>query len=259
MEIEKTLRFAERVILEAGDMIQGMTEYSHQIRAKEAGDLVTAGDLLVQEYVVGRIRDAYPDHAILSEESDGGLFEPDYLWILDPIDGTKYFAREVPLYAISLALRIKGEIVLGVVYAPDMGQTFCAGKGIGATLNGKPIECSRQHNLRDSFLCVEIPSRHGSPDELDWAMQKAKLLIGHVQRLRIIGVTSLGLCWTAMGGIDAYVNMGSSSKIWDWAAGRIILEESGGLMTEFDHCHVGGPSILYEEILGILDFPTRTA
>jgi len=259
MAIEKMLQFTERIVREAGDMIKGMTEHSRQMYAKEEGDLVTAGDLLVQEHVAGRIRDAYPDHAILSEESNERQPETDYLWILDPIDGTKYFARNVPMYAISLALKIKGKIALGVVHAPDTGQTFCAGTAIGATLNGQPIECSRQLRLEDSFICAEIPSRHSSPEQLDWAMQKVKSLIGHVQRLRIIGVTSLGLSWTAMGGFDAYVHMGTSARIWDWAAGRIILEESGGLMTKSGHRMVGGPPILCEEISKVLDFPTKGA
>jgi myo-inositol-1(or 4)-monophosphatase len=257
MPIEKLLQFAESIVREAGKDIKGMTKHSRHMYSKEEEDLVTAGDLSVQEHVMGRIRDVYPDHAIISEESDEYLSEPDYLWILDPIDGTKYFARKVPVYAISLALKIKGEIMLGVVHAPDIGQTFCAGKGIGATLNGQPIECSRQNRLDNSFVCVEIPSRHSPPEELDEAMRKVHLLIGEVQRLRIIGVTSLGLSWTAMGGFDAYVNLGSDSRIWDWAAGQIILKESGGLMTRSSRCLVSGSQDLCKKIREVLDIPEK--
>jgi myo-inositol-1(or 4)-monophosphatase len=258
-DMKELLQFAELTVREAGKLVKGMTPHCEQRFDKDNGDLVTDGDLRVQDYVTGKINKAFPQHGIISEEADENRPESDHVWILDPIDGTKHFAREVPLYAISLALKVRGEIVLGVVYNPETGEVFSALFGGGVTLNDRLIKCSDCLHLRDSVICVEIPSRHSTAAEVDSAMQKTRALIDAAQRVRILGVTSLGMCWTAKGGFDAYVNLGSTTMEWDVAAGKIILLESGARLIEVEHRLIGANPKLCEQIVEVLDRTSNEA
>lgn len=252
--MKELLQFAETIVREAGDAVRGMTTHSGTRWTKDEGDLVTDGDLLVQEHILGRIKYAYPQHGIISEEDEDRSPDHEFAWILDPIDGTKYFARNVSLYGISLALRVGEELTVGVVQNPETGETFCAARDLGATLNSTAITCSDQKELAESIICAEMPSRHASPQELEWALERFGRLVNICQRVRIVGVSSLSLCWTAMGGFDAYVNLGSSSKIWDIAAGHVILRESGAQITSFGRHVIAGPSILHEQLQQVLKF-----
>jgi len=221
MKIQQLLEFAIDIVKDAADI--GITNGANPqiIRDKPGGDLVTDADLGVETFIKDAVYTRFPEHDFISEESEGKSTGSIYEWILDPVDGTKYYARRVPLYAISLALRIDGKLSLGVVYSPLMGQLFTAASGIGAFLNGEQIFCSHQDKLAEAMVCAEIPSRHSTKEDRDRALGQLRTVIDSVQRVRVIGVSSLGLCWTAMGGFDAYVNLGSASHIWDVAGGRV--------------------------------------
>ncbi len=251
--MESYLHFAKSVVREASLLVKGMTHQSAVKYSKDLGDIVTSGDLAVHEYILGRIRDTYPEHGFLSEEGDDNRTDTDYVWILDPIDGTKYFAREVPLYAVSLALRVKDELVVGVVHNPETQQMFAACSGAGATLNGLPIGCSQLEKLEDCIICVEAPNRHDPKEEREWGLKQLQLLTDNVLRVRLIGVAAHSLCWTAMGGFDAYVNLKRTTKIWDIAASQVILQEAGGKLTDIDGRMVGGPPVLHDKFLELLD------
>ncbi len=250
------LKTAEEIIRKAGLLAKEMQPKLHILKRKEHGDIVTEGDLSVQTHVMSSLKKAFPDHGFISEEL-GEPENPDaeYIWILDPIDGTKYYIRNVPLYTISLALRRRGETILGLVYSPDLDRMYCARKDNGATENGRIIRCSTVPRLAEASICLEIPSRDSGEAALEQATENMFKLVRQAYRVRILGVSALGLCLCAAGGFDAYVNLGSPSKDYDVAAGEIILREAGGEVCE-DRGEgsklIAGPRTLCEQIKNLL-------
>jgi myo-inositol-1(or 4)-monophosphatase len=253
--MQKLLNFAESTVYKAGNILKGEKKYQKVLYEKENDDLVTEGDKFIQDFVKKAIKKTYPNHGIYSEENLQEKVNSEYLWILDPIDGTKYFSRGIPLYTISLALQHKGNIILGIVYNPETNQMFCASKEKGATLNQKKIKCSQKKTLKEATIYTQIPCLHSPVEEKEQFAQKISLLINHVKRVRIVGVTSLGLCWCSMGAFDLYLNFvwHSSTKIWDKAAGEVILKESNGVITEIDNIAIAGDIILTDKMQLLLN------
>jgi len=250
---QKIMQFARITLIEANDKLQKSKTKIRPEKPKCKGDIVTEGDLIVQNYIYNSIRRNYPEHGIISEEKLTENTGAEFVWVLDPIDGTKYFSKGIPLYALSLALKHNDQLVLGVVYSPKLQQLFCAEIGKGSRLNNKAIHCSPKKHLDQINICVEIPSRISPSFERRWALDKLNILVEQVNRVRIIGVSSLGLCWSAMGGFDAYVNLGSASKQWDIAAGEIIFKEANGKFCDTDGKIVAASSPVFEGLLKLLD------
>jgi fructose-1,6-bisphosphatase/inositol monophosphatase family enzyme len=250
--LREHLKFAVGIVKGAGEIFSHHIQSPKIIRRKAAGDLATSGDLEVEKFIGEAIRERYSDHDFITEESEGRSTGSAYEWILDPVDGTKYYARGIPLCAISLGLRIDGKLSVGVVYAPLLGQLFSAASGMGAFLNGEACWCSRQKELDTAIICAEIPNRHSVKEDSDRAFARLRILIGAVGRVRAIGVTSLGLCWTAKGGYDSYVNLVSASRPWDVAAGQVILEESGAKLSRIDGRIVAGSPHLQDKLIRLL-------
>lgn len=250
--ITQYLTSATDIVREAGAQLKALIGSAKIQRIKARDDLVTDGDLLVEDIVLGFVERNYPDHGYDSEERGRLRADSEFVWVLDPIDGTKYYARGLPLYSISLALRRRERLILGVVYLPETDQTFSAVLGQGATLNGREIHCSPQERLEECYTCLEIPNKYSSTEERRRALSILDALIRRTQRVRILGVGSLGLCFCAMGGFDAYVNLGSSWKYCDHAAGRVILEEAGGKYVETEGMIVAGRPEITSQILDVL-------
>jgi myo-inositol-1(or 4)-monophosphatase len=250
------LSAVERIVREAGQLAKDIPPRSRVLRHKKHGGVATEGDIRVEEYVISSLRKLFPDHGFDSEERGQENTNAEYVWILDPIDGTSYYAKDIPLYSISLALEKNKELVLGVVYSPELDRMYCSSAGMGgATLNGVRICCSGEDQLERAFICLEIPSRDSSSDEQQWALEKTSTLVKEACRIRIIGVGSLGLCFCASGGFDAYINLGCKWKYCDIAAGQVIVRAAGG---EFSYLGkqnkqiVAGPAGLCDKIRDVL-------
>lgn len=239
------MRGAAKEISRGGDPVH--------VRDKQGGDLVTTGDQIADEYIRSRIVESYPEHGIVSEES--GELRPDaeYVWIVDPIDGTKHFAQGLPLYSVAVALRHATRPVVGAVYIPGTSELFSGAAGLGAFLNGERIHCSEKSRLSESIVWFEMPSRHSDPANRELGYRYVRLLIEHTLRVRILGVSSLGLCWTATGGFDAYVHLGRTRHEWDILPGRVILEQSGARFSDLREGIVAGPSILHDDLIKLLE------
>jgi myo-inositol-1(or 4)-monophosphatase len=214
---------------------------SIEVERKSAKDIVTEADTAVENFLIAAIRKRYPDHGILAEES-GTSDGKQYRWIIDPIDGTASFLHGQPFYGVSIALENEGEIVLGVVNAPVLGEFFFAEKGHGATCNDKAIHVSKQNQLIDSmvgtgFACVRnnLP-RHNLP--------YFNAIVPQIRGIRRFGSVSIDLSYIACGRMDAFWELGL--HVYDIAAGGLILEEAGGRLTDFS----GGLSGLPGEMLG---------
>jgi len=242
------------IVKEAGEVAKQGFGNSPVEEYKEHHDFVTRADRKVEDYVLAKLLEAYPGHGYVSEERGNRCENADCVWILDPIDGTKHYAQGIPLYSISLALQEYKELVLGVVFNPETSQMFCGttrGKK-KAELNGTSIQYSNVKRLSEAIVCAEIPSSDSPMTERRWAMRKMSQLVDHVRRVRILGVSALSLCYCANGSYDAYVNLGSSTRLWDRAAGEVILKAAGGEFHRFGQKIVAGPPVLCGQLLDLL-------
>ena len=160
-------------------------------------DVVTRADKESEALIIGRIEEAYPDHAILAEESGQHENPGHWRWVIDPLDGTTNYSSGLPIFCVSIALERDGETVVGVVYAPYLDEMFSAVRGEGATLNGKPIHCSVKTSLAEAVVSTGLPvSKKDNPDNNMAAMVRVGL---EVRGLRRLGSAAMDLCYTAAG------------------------------------------------------------
>lgn len=201
-----------------------------QVHHKGEVDLVTEADRAAEEAIVSIIHHTFPRHDILAEEGDYGTRGSDYLWIVDPLDGTTNYAHGFPWFAVSIALAVSGELTLGVVYNPFHHEFFIAEKGRGAFLNDVELRVSTTAHLEQALLATGFPyDRKTSPvnnyDHFVNFQQAARAC-------RRTGAASLDLAYTAAGRLDGFWEM--KLKPWDMAAGVLIVQEAGGRVTDFD-------------------------
>jgi myo-inositol-1(or 4)-monophosphatase len=203
------------------------------VRHKGDRDLVTDVDLSIQHDIADFLTQTTPDIALLAEESpqQPDIATAEWLWVLDPIDGTSNFARGLPLCSVSLALLHRGHAVVAVTHAPLLGRTYHAVKDSGAFLNGQPISASRTGTLNEAI--VSLGDYAVGPDSTFHNQQRLALtaeLVPLVERIRMVGAATLDLAFVAEGALDACVMM--SNKPWDTAAGTLMAREAGALVTD---------------------------
>lgn len=230
------------IVRQAGENARANFGESKVCREKENDDLVTNIDLKVEELIFSFIKKSFPEHGFDSEESEIYLPEADYIWILDPIDGTKYYQDNIPIYSISLALQYKKKIIQGIVYLPETDELFIssAEQDYLPQKNGKTISCSNMKNLEDISVILEMPNRNNTNEEISNAMLIIERLVKKVKRVRLLGVGSISICYCAMGGFDLYVNLGINQKHYDFSAGNLILESANGYIYHGENITVGG-------------------
>lgn len=204
------------------------------VKFKDRQDIATNVDYKIEKMIIGAIKKEFPGHNILSEEVGGVRTnkKSDYLWIIDPIDGTKHYIRKIPLFSVSIALQYKNKIVFGLVYNPMTKEMFYAQEGKGAYLNNRKIKVSNQNNLKDAFLYVELPVFNLPFSEFKKYSNIFTKINLNSYRVRVFGSGSLGLCYVASGAFEVYVNLGNPTAIYDLAAGLVILKEAGGKTTD---------------------------
>ncbi len=202
-----------------------------EFQVKGPADLVTEADFAAQEAIRRIVLGAFPDHDFLGEECQAGMSKSaarssPYRWILDPLDGTTNFVHQVPHFSVSLALEREGELLVGAVYNPVTEECFSAVAGQGARLNGRPIHTSRVTGLADALCAVGLPARvqRGCRD-----MQLFLETMDKCQGLRRTGSNALNMSYVAAGRFDAAWSF--STKIWDIAAGVLLIREAGGVAT----------------------------
>ncbi|PSL45906.1 myo-inositol-1(or 4)-monophosphatase [Salsuginibacillus halophilus] len=233
---------------EAGEEQMRRFEKPMEVEHKTAAiDLVTEVDTWTENFLKEKIRKTYASHAIVTEESDRVEGSAGYEWVIDPIDGTVNYARGLPMFCISVALRHEGETVAGFVYAPRLGEMFEAVKSGGAYLNGEQIQVSGRTTLQEAVVGTGFPYDKGThPDNnINYVAE----LLPNVGGLRRMGSAALDLSMVAAGRLDAYWEL--KLKDWDVAAGLLIVEEAGGKVKRQDEAQgifvqVGTPGIFDE-------------
>lgn len=234
------LQTAKQMALEAGAMMKQSTGKGFAVQEKgTVYDVVTEVDQGVERLIRQIISETYPHHRILGEEqmSEQGLslqqileteIADDYLWIVDPIDGTVNFVNRIPGYTVSIALAYQGELLVGVIYDPLRDEMFWAEKGKGAFLNGVPIRCSSTQTLAESVVAT------GFPADLHGARRAVVNSLGQValtcRSVRVLGSAALHLAYVASGRLCAFWEYGMHT--WDIAAGVLIVCEAGGKVSD---------------------------
>jgi myo-inositol-1(or 4)-monophosphatase len=218
-----------------GQVLMNKFGFSLVIEHKGEIDLVTDADRAAEKAIVNVLRGTFPRHDILAEEADYEQMNSSYRWIIDPLDGTTNFAHGLPWFAVSIALSINDKIVLGVVFQPYSGEMFVAEKGKGAFLNDSRIHVSRTGAMEQALLATGFPYdlKQSPVNNLDH-FSHFQLT---AQGCRRAGAASLDLANTAAGRLDGYWEM--KLKPWDMAAGKLLVEEAGGRVSDFDGAPLG--------------------
>jgi myo-inositol-1(or 4)-monophosphatase len=198
------------------------------VRSKNTNDFVTQVDKGAEEAAIGVIRGAYPDHAILAEESGENLggSRTDYRWIIDPLDGTTNFIHGFPQYCVSIGIEHRGALAHAVVYDPGKNELFTASKGRGAFLNDRRLRVTRCQKLADALVGTGFPFKELS--RVDPYLRQLRTVMSSCAGVRRAGSAALDLAYVAAGRLDAFWEMGLSP--WDMAAGALLIQEAGGLV-----------------------------
>jgi myo-inositol-1(or 4)-monophosphatase len=222
---------------------------------KSFHEILTKSDLVSEEIIIEKIKQNFPDHRILSEEAGKIAGKSEYLWVIDPLDGTHNFSMHNPLWAVSIALFHKNQPVLGVVFAPALSELFLAEAGQGAWLNGKRIKVSAYNGEKTiNTFC------HGSKvRDMKKALKYYRYRKLHDLDCRQLGSASLELAYTACGRVESIVIPGANS--WDVAAGALLVQEAKGRVTDFKNKNWGlkssdmaaSNSLVHKEVLRVIN------
>jgi myo-inositol-1(or 4)-monophosphatase len=217
--------------LEAGRLMKERFNSSFRIDNKEGvNNLVTEVDHAAEKVIMDTIRNAFPNHFILSEESGEIVMDSAFKWIIDPIDGTVNFANGIPLCCVSIGVEHDGNMTLGAVYNPFLDELFFAERGCGARLNDKPIQVSTKTDVWQSCLVTGFP--YSYLDTPNGPLDVFGRFIRKGVPVRRLGSAAIDLCWVAAGRFDGFYE--HKLQAWDSAAGFLMVEEAGGKVTDFD-------------------------
>jgi myo-inositol-1(or 4)-monophosphatase len=222
----RAARQAGKHILHASDRMDTVT-----INEKQANDYVTEVDRAAEDIIISLLRKTYPDHGFMAEESGEKDIDREYIWIIDPLDGTTNFIRGIPHYAVSIACQYQGKLEHAVVFNPVTGEEFCASRGRGAQLNGRRIRVSPRAQLDGALLGTGIPFRQHQHERMQGFLATLGELATQTAGIRRAGSAALDLAYVAAGRFDAFWEMGLQP--WDMAAGVLLIQEAGGLIGDF--------------------------
>src|SRR6187402_148490 len=229
-----------------------------RISQKQVNDFVTEVDHASERVIIETLLTAYPGHGILAEESgtEHGAKDSDYVWIIDPLDGTTNFIHGFPIYCVSIALAVKGKVEQAVIYDPSRNDLFTATKGRGAYMNDRRLRVSKRIDLRQCLISTGFPFRPG--DNFNTYLKMMSDVMQRTAGLRRPGAAALDLAYVAAGFTDGFFETGLSA--WDVAAGSLLVTEAGGLIGNFTgesefleqrECVAGTPKV-YGQLVALL-------
>lgn len=261
--IIKLLQTAKRAGREAGKLIMSELGDDLKVQKKVRRDIVTKADEEAEQLIVNTIQEEFPSHTIITEEEASIEKDSDYEWVVDPIDGTINYANSFPLFNVSVAVWKNRETLVGVVFVPYLDELFYAVKGYGAFLNDLPINTSSKENL-DQALVSGILTSHYSDSRIQETVSFISMLAKKCRGVRLIISEALELSYIAAGRIDA--NFVHKADIYGAAAGKLIIEEAGGVVTELygEPFRFNSSSLLasctkelHKEIVGLTGNPSK--
>ena len=222
------LNIAVRAARRAGSIINraALDGGGYEVRSKRMNDFVTKVDHAAEESIIEIVRKAYPDHAVLAEESGASTERSEYQWVIDPLDGTTNFIHGFPQYCVSIAIRHREALAHGVIYDPVKNELFTASKGRGAFLNDRRIRVSKCLRLGDALIGTGFPFKELG--QIERYTGQLKQIMQKTAGVRRAGAAALDLAYVACGRLDAFWELGLSA--WDMAAGALMIQEAGGLV-----------------------------
>ena len=231
---------------------------SVRVSQKQVNDFVTEVDQAAEVAIIETLLAAYPGHGIWAEESGRthGAQDSDYVWIIDPLDGTTNFIHGLPVYCVSIALAVKGKVEQAVIYDPTRNDLFTATRGRGAFLNDRRLRVSKRVRLQECLISTGFPFRQG--DDFNTYLRMMGDVMQRTAGLRRPGAAALDLAYVAAGFTDGFFETGLQP--WDVAAGSLLVTEAGGLVGNFTgeadfleqkECLAGTPRI-YGQLVGLL-------
>lgn len=222
---------AGKAALEAGKILKNLYGKPHDIKHKGAIDLVTEADVASEEKVLEILQKAYPDVAVLAEESHSQYDKSPEgaVWIIDPLDGTTNFAHNFPWFGVSIAYAVDGLSKVGVIYSPILDELFCACSGSGVWLNGESIKVSSAESLNESLLATGFP--YAIKEKATEVLSTLEAILPQVQGIRRAGAAALDMAYVACGRLDGFWEI--HLKPWDTAAGMLLIEEAGGKLSDY--------------------------
>lgn len=240
-DIRKYLRAASDVAVKAGHLLKRNAHKVHSIKHKGEVDLVTEMDVRSEKMIVSQLKRQFPDFSFLTEEAEAIDNHSDFRWIIDPLDGTTNYAHGFPFWCVSIALEYRGEILVGVIYDPNLGELFTAARDVPAMLNGKRIKVTSRRSLSDALLATGFPYDIQVSDEnnLNYFARFAV----RARAVRRAGSAALDLCYVAAGRFDGFWEL--KLHPWDTAAGILIIKQAGGKISDFR----GGKYSIYDKYL----------
>jgi myo-inositol-1(or 4)-monophosphatase len=221
----KAARKAGSIITRASSDLDKLT-----VRSKRQNDFVSEVDNAAEEAIISTLKDAYPSHGFLAEESGEKDSRAEYVWVIDPLDGTTNFLHGFPQYCVSIGLTHKGVAQQAVVYDPNRNELFTATRGAGAYLNDRRIRVSRTDKLQAALITTGFPFR--DLEALDEYMRMFRHMTQSCAGIRRPGAAALDLAWVAAGRADGFWEIGLSP--WDMVAGALLVREAGGLVGDTD-------------------------
>jgi len=234
--------FAINLARDAGNLLKEKFNSKHEVHYKGEINLVTEADKMSEDLIIAAINSSFPDHGILSEESPAQNSQAMLRWIIDPLDGTTNYAHGYPVFCVSIALENEGVIVLGVIYDPLREDMFIAERGKGAYLNGKKLKVSPTATLSRSLLATGFPYdiRMSKDNNLNYF----NLMAVEAQAIRRAGAAALDIAYLAVGRFDGFWEL--KLMPWDVAAGCLMVEESGGVISDMSggQWDISSPNVL---------------
>ena len=227
------VNIAVRAARAAGDIIVRNMDRIDRLKivTKQNNDFVSKVDLMAEQAIIDTLKQAFPEHGILAEESGQQDREAEFQWIIDPLDGTTNYLHGFPQFSVSIALQHKGRLEVGVIYDPISQELFTASRGNGATLNDRKIRVTGHKGLNNALLGTGFP--YYDQSYLDTYLETMKALMQKTAGIRRPGSAALDLAWLAAGRIDGFWEF--NLKAWDIAAGALIVREAGGIVSDFEN------------------------
>ncbi|HCR36476.1 hypothetical protein A2130_01990 [Candidatus Woesebacteria bacterium GWC2_33_12] len=225
--IEELKIFLENLALKAGKIILKHKDNFQVINQKDIQDIATTADFASEKYLVDTILTKYPNHGIVSEEQGETNPDAEFKWIIDPLDGTKEFVRDIPQWNVSIALQQNRKTICSAIFRPFENVLYSSALSLGSFKNGKQIEVSKITKLTEAFVYCYIPSFKRNQDKYDWSFNKLKEIGKYVYRLRSLADENSALCWLAQGGCEAYINLSNPPKDHDILPGLMVAKEAG--------------------------------
>lgn len=222
----------EYLASEAGKILADTQDKFKVVKMKDAVDLATSADLASEKFIIDFIKNKYPDHSIYSEEA--GIINPnhDFLWIIDPLDGTKEYVKGLEEYNCLIGVEYKNELVVGSVRRNGVNELYSGAQGLGSYLNHKQIHVSNQSDLANSFIGFHMPTRSQTEAQINTELRLLHNLINKTYRIRPAWDDAKSIVWVARGILDGHI-IGKLKGWFDVAAALAILKEAGGTVTDW--------------------------